>query len=80
MARWTTTRAFTAGTYRFTTASDDGIRIFVDGTLRLNQWNDHPMTIHSVDLPLTAGDHQIVVEYYERAGGAIAKMEYQLLE
>lgn len=80
MARWTATHTFETGTYRFTTTSDDGIRVFVDGNLVLDQWTDHAPTIHTADVPMTAGDHQIIVEFYERAGGAFAKMQYELLE
>lgn len=80
IARWAKTDTFTTGTYRFTTTSDDGIRVYVDGALVLDDWSDHAMTTTSVDVPLTAGQHQIVVEYYERGGGAVAKMQYELLE
>ena len=30
-----------AGIYRFTATSDDGLRVYVDGTLILNMWYDH---------------------------------------
>ncbi len=76
MARWTKTDTFQAGTYRFTTESDDGIRIYLDNQLILNQWVDQAPTTVSVDIPVTAGAHQIRVEYYEKAGGAVAKMNY----
>lgn len=80
MARWTKEQYYPAGTYRFTTVSDDGIRVYFDGSLVLNQWNDHGMMTHTADLPVAAGNHQIVVEYYERNGGAVAKFNFEKLE
>jgi len=39
-ARWTKTQNFTAGTYRFTVTADDGIRVYVDNNILINQWKD----------------------------------------
>ena len=36
-ARWTRTKTYTAGTYRFSVTGDDGIRVLVDGTLVLER-------------------------------------------
>lgn len=80
MARWTRNIDFTAGTYRFTTTSDDGIRIFIDGTLVLNDWTDHAPTVDTVDVPIMAGEHEVIVEYYEKSGGSVAKMQYEQVE
>lgn len=74
-ARWTRTRSVEAGTYRFTLTGDDGIRLLVDGTLVLDGWRDQPVTTYTADLALTAGEHTIVVEYYERNGGAVARFQ-----
>jgi hypothetical protein len=41
-ARWTKYIDSTAGSYRFTATADDGIRVYVDNTLLINQWSDHP--------------------------------------
>lgn len=78
-ARWTRQVALAAGTYRFTTVSDDGIRVYVDGILYIDQWNDHGPTTHTADVTLTAGVHDIKVEYYENSGGALARFSYALL-
>src|SRR3990167_8242852 len=76
IARWTRTIDFAEGTYRFTTRSDDGVRVYVDGTLVINQWNDHGPTVHTGDVALTAGAHLVKVEFYENGGGAVAEMSY----
>jgi hypothetical protein len=77
-ARWQRYIDVTAGTYRFTARSDDGIRIYVDNRLVLNQWNDHSVLTFTVDVSLTAGHHQIVVEYYEHTGFAVAQVSWAL--
>ncbi|MEP7340825.1 MAG: PA14 domain-containing protein [Acidobacteriota bacterium] len=76
-ARWTRTVALAAGSYRFTVTSDDGVRLLIDGQERLNQWNDHPLTTHTVDLLLAAGNHRIVLEYYERWGSAAVSLKWE---
>jgi glucose/arabinose dehydrogenase len=72
-ARWTRTMDYAAGTYRFTATGDDGIRVKLDGNVILDGWSDHGPTTYTVDLPVEAGSHTVVVEYYERTGGAIAR-------
>ncbi len=76
VAQWTKNDTFEAGTYRFTTASDDGIRVFLDGASVIDQWNDHAETIHTADVVVTAGTHALRVDFYERTGGAVAKASY----
>jgi hypothetical protein len=41
-ARWTRTAHMEAGTYRFSVTGDDGIRLYLDGTLVIDGWGDHP--------------------------------------
>lgn len=69
-ARWTRTVYFSAGTYRFTLGGDDGVRLWVDGVLIINQWHDQPYTIYTANRYLSTGNHTIRVEYYEHGGEA----------
>jgi hypothetical protein len=78
-ARWTRYIDVSAGTYRFTAVSDDGIRVYVDHDLIINGWWDHPAQTFTADLYLTAGYHLVVVEYYENMGHAVAKLSWQPL-
>jgi hypothetical protein len=75
-ARWTRYLDVTAGTYRFTATSDDGIRLWVDGTLVIDQWNDHGATTYTGDVTLTAGHHLVKVEYYENQIFAFASVPW----
>jgi PKD repeat protein len=78
--RWTKTTELTAGTYQFTTTSDDGIRVFVDGAPVINQWVPQPPTTHTGVIALTEGPHQITVEYFEETGGAVASVGYTQID
>lgn len=75
--RWTRTQYFDAGTYRFTATVDDGVRLWVDGYLVIDEWWEHPVRSFSGDIALTAGNHSLKVEYYERGGYAVAKLSWQ---
>lgn len=74
--RWTRTLSFEAGTYRFTTLTDDGVRLWVDGKKVIDKWVDMPATSINKDVPLTTGSHTIKMEYYERGGGAVARLSW----
>ncbi len=67
-ARWTRTATFAAGTYRFGMNADDGVRLYVDGTLVKQDWASGASRYNFVDVPLTAGNHTIVLEYWEGLG------------
>jgi YVTN family beta-propeller protein len=78
--RWTgQVSALTSGSYVFQTLSDDGVRLFVDGVQLVNNWTDHgTATDNSAAVTLTAGRrYDIVLEYYDKAGGAVAKLNWQ---
>ena len=76
-ARWSGTFAFSARTYTFTARTDDGVRVWVDGVLIINRWQDQAPTQASVNRVMTAGNHVVKVEYYEGAGGAVAQVSWK---
>jgi len=76
-ARWTKTENFDADSYRFTVSADDGIRLKIDGNTVIDKWIDQSVQTFTTDQTLTAGNHTIVVEYYENAGDAVAKASWQ---
>ncbi|MEI7769669.1 MAG: PA14 domain-containing protein [Chloroflexales bacterium] len=78
--RWKRDVTFTtSGVYRFTTTSDDGLRILIDGRPVLNQWYPHPPTAVNTDVYIAAGRRSIMVEYYEAGGGATAQVGWGYL-
>jgi hypothetical protein len=67
-ARWTRTLALTAGVYRFQTRVDDGVRVWVDSVLLIDEWDDGALRDFAVDYFLDSGNHTIQVDYYENGG------------
>lgn len=76
-ARWTTTVNFPAGTWQFIAYSDDGIRVWVDNNLLIDNWTQHPLTTNTANAGLTAGNHTIKVEYFEQGGQSAAALTWQ---
>lgn len=71
-ARWLGNWSFAiAGSYQFTAKTDDGMRIWIDGVLVLNQWRSQN-NIYTFKVTLTAGVHFIRVDYYQGGGGSKA--------
>lgn len=77
-ARWTQPLYFRAGTYRFTTYTDDGVRLWIDGKLLINSWRAMRGYRGAV-VKLDEGVHEVRVEYFERTGAALARLTWQRL-
>ena len=77
-ARWTgQIQPLYSETYTFTTASDDGIRLWVNGTQIINNWTAHTLTNNTGTIALVAGvKYDIVLEYYEGTGQAVSKLSW----
>lgn len=72
-ARWDTVATVSdTGNYVFTATADDGIRVWVDGNLVIDQWAEHSATTYSATMYLGAGNHSVRVEYFEDYGDAVA--------
>jgi hypothetical protein len=64
-----------SGTYTFYTTSDDGVRLWINGQLVINNWTVHAPTENKGAITLQAGQkYDIKMEYFERSGGAVAKL------
>ncbi len=74
--RWTQTVYADAGTYHLSVTADDGVRVWVDGSLLVDQWHDQPPTTYTYDVTLGAGNHTIRVEYFEDKVGAQIQFSY----
>ncbi|HVE42831.1 MAG TPA: PA14 domain-containing protein [Planctomycetota bacterium] len=65
------------GTYVFTTTSNDGIRLWVNGQLLINNWTDHLPTEDSGAMVLVGGQKVAIrIEYYEGGGTSVAKLSW----
>jgi PKD repeat protein len=76
-ARWTQTTDFADGNYLFTVTADDGVRLYVDGHRLIDKWIFQGPTTYTAAVALPAGQHTVVMEYFEAGGGAVARLSYQ---
>jgi hypothetical protein len=67
-AQWTRTFNLGGGTWRFITTADDGVRVFVDGAVVLDEWKVTNATTYIKDIVLCAGYHTVTVQYFEAEG------------
>ena len=70
-ARWTRVLPFEDGQYRFHALVDDGVRLYVDDALVIDDWRDGGRRELAADRRLAAGSHSLRIEYYERTGDAL---------
>ncbi len=77
--RWTgKVNALYSETYTFTTSTDDGVRLWVNNQLLIDQWQDQGTTPYQAVIALTAGvPVDIRMEYYDNEWGAVARLEWQ---
>ena len=74
--RWTGSLSVpTSATYELATSTDDGVRLWLNGTQLIDDWNGHAVEVNSVSVNLTAGvSYDIVMEYFEGGGSAVARL------
>jgi len=78
-ARWTATlEAPLTETFQFITTSDDGVRLWLDGRLLIDNWTDHSATDNTASVDLIAGQfYALRLEYYDSAGDAVAQLSWE---
>jgi beta-glucosidase len=64
------------GRYRLVTNADDGIRVFLDKKKVIDDWGEHAAKSDTATIDLPAGKHDVVVEYYQSTGGAVAQLGF----
>jgi hypothetical protein len=63
--------------YTFSLYSDDGVKLWIDGQLIIDNWTDHPPTENKGVIKLDANkDYDIKLDYYERYGQAVSKLSW----
>jgi hypothetical protein len=78
--RWVRTLAFEEGLYRFRVVVDHGARLWVDDTLVIDTWTDGGRRDVRADQRVSAGDHVVRVEFYERTGDALIQVSWEKLD
>jgi LysM repeat protein len=70
-ARWKTKMHLKTDHYRFCAMSDDGVRIYVGGTLVLDHWHPNNGVAYCEEYWASTGTYEVTVEYYEDGGKAL---------
>jgi subtilisin-like proprotein convertase family protein len=74
-ARWAgQLRIEIGGTYYLRYVSDDGQRLWIDGALMNDHWDDNAHEDVSPPLDLAPGWHDVVIDHSEHVGGAKAQL------
>jgi hypothetical protein len=66
----------TSETYTFSTVSDDGLRLWIDGKLVIDNWTLHGATTNNGALALATGMHAVRLDYFENSGLAVMKLSW----
>ncbi len=68
-------QAETTGAYTLTTNSDDGVRVYINGQLLINDWNSHGSTYDATTVNFTAGQtYTIDIKYFQGGGGSLLQL------
>lgn len=79
-ASWTASiTAPATGVYNFQTVSDDGVRLYINGTQIINNWTDHGATTDTGTTTTIAANSTIDIrlEYYQGSGNATLSLNWQ---
>jgi len=68
---------FLPGTYVFTTKSDDGSHLYVDGTIVVDNGGLHGARLRDGDVKLVTGYHMIKADWFENGGDASMVARYK---
>lgn len=69
-ARWRRSLYFYAGTYRFHTISDDGVRVFLNDSPVIDAWYPQERTTREMLVTVADGLYTLKVEYFDQVGDA----------
>lgn len=79
-ARWIGEFQFEAGRYIFIVGADDGVRVWVDSALLIDEWTaGDEFNSYSAEVDLTEGEHRVSIEYYEETGLAGINIRWELV-
>lgn len=76
-ARWTGEITIGNKDSYIAVTSDDGVRLWVDGELVIDNWKANDSSTRTTPNFYKAGSkHSVKIEYYEDAGGAVMRLQY----
>ena len=75
--RWTRQLDFEAGTYLVRVNVDDGVRVWFNDELIIDEWEDGRARTFEVERQVSEGRHNLKVEYYEDDNDAFIELDWQ---
>jgi hypothetical protein len=76
--QWKRTVDFEPGLYIFNAHADDGLRVFLDDALIIDEWHQsNGKELYSVEMNIS-GEHELTVAYYEQKGQAMVQFWWTL--
>ncbi len=75
--RWSRTLTLAPGRYQFTATADDGVRVWVDGTLVINEWAVQAANTVETIVQVRGGPTPVRVEYFENSGQALIALTWR---
>lgn len=69
-ARWSSVQNIPGGSYRISVLADDGVRVYVNGGLVINEWHGHLPETYTHDITLPSGTNRFVVEFFDNTSFA----------
>lgn len=75
-ARWYGKVPLPVGRYRVELTADDGVRLFIDGRMVIDEWHTQNAATHSKTIDLVGRLHDIKLEYFEQSGNAVCKLMF----
>lgn len=70
-------RIINSDIFTFRINGDDGVRLLIDGKVAVEDDGLHGPRDKDGSIQLTAGDHAIRIEYFERSGGNSLSVQYK---
>jgi hypothetical protein len=63
--------------YTLYATSDDGLRLWINGNLVINDWNSHGVATDSATVNFQAGQYyNVQIDYYQLSGPALAQLQW----
>ena len=78
--RWTgKVEATATANFQFQTASNDGVRLWINGVLVVNNWTNHATVNNTTGIiALTKNQRYVItMEFYDNTGGAVARLRWK---
>jgi hypothetical protein len=75
--RWTGNWPFESGVHRFYAQVNDGVRLWLDDHLLIDQWHESIGSLYSADAQLSAGPHSVWVEYFDARESAHVRVWWE---